>query len=183
MSKLTNKLTAKEELFAQKVVELDSQSEALRIAYPHTRNWKPESIWSRASTLASSSKVSKRINEIKQQLSKKEIITKEEIVKDLVGILKSDITDYIEVVDDEDQYIIIKDLNGLSKEQRRRIKSMKPTRNGIEIELYPITDILDRLTKMLGLNEAEKTSLEVTSKLTDKELEEQINNLRENLNE
>ena len=158
------KLTAKEELFAQKCVELDNQTEALRIAYPHMSKWTSKAQWTRASVLANSNKVRQRIKEIKDEMADKEIITKEAILKDLVEISQGSIMDYIDVEEKDAengsiQVMKIKDLDKLSESQKRRIKHIKTTRYGLEIELYPITDTHQMIAKMCGFNEPDKVDL------------------------
>ena len=174
-----SKLTTKKELFAQKVVELDNQSEAYRIAYPHSQKWKDTAVWSCASTLASQPMVAQRIKEIRAELSKKEIITKEEMIRTYAEMYRTNPMDYLTVIEEEDietdkegnvvdrsitQKVIIKNLDELTEAQQKCIKSIKPTRNGVELELYPKTDVGDRIAKMLGLNDPEK--LDIKSELT-----------------
>ena len=166
-----SKLTAKEDLFAHKVVELDNQSEALRIAYPYTRKWKDEAVWARASELANKDKVKLRIENIKNRLSDKQIIRKEELLEQYAEMFNCNPLDFLEVVEnDNEQRMVIKDLKELSVAQQKCIKSIKPTRNGIEIELYPKTDIGDRIAKMLGFNEAEKVDVNNTGSVDIKQL-------------
>ena len=177
-----SKLTTKKELFAQKVVELDNQSEAYRIAYPHSQKWKDTAVWSCASTLASQPMVAQRIKEIRAELSKKEIITKEEMIRTYAEMYKVNPLDYMTVKnDDGEQKVIIKNLESLTEAQQKCIKSIKQTRNGVELELYSKAEIGDRIAKMLGFNEVERTSIEVSSKLTDEELMDQINKLEKNV--
>lgn len=180
-----SKLTAKEDLFAHKVVELDNQSEALRVAYPYTRKWKDEAVWARASELASKDKVKLRIEQIKNRLSDKQIIRKEELLEQYAEMFNCNPLDFLEVVSSDDieldedgnvlnhnksQSVVIKDLKELSVAQQKCIKSIKPTRNGIEIELYPKTDVGDRIAKMLGFNEAEKVDVNNTGSVDIKQL-------------
>ena len=191
-----SKLTVKKELFAHKVVELDNQSEAYRIAYPHSQKWKDSAVWSCASTLASDPKVKQRVKELRMELNNKEIITKEEMIRTYAEMYRANPIDFVTVkseykteVDKEGnvlsteylQVVLVKNLEELTEAQQRCIKSIKPTRNGVEIELYPKTDVGDRIAKMLGFNEAEKTSVEVSSKLTDEELLMKIDKLKENV--
>ena len=174
-----SKLTVKKELFAHKVVELDNQSEAYRIAYPHSQKWKDSAVWSCASTLASDPKVKQRIKELRMELNNKEIITKEEMLQTYAEMYRTNPMDYLTVIEEEDietdkegnvvdrsvtQKVIIKNLDELTEAQQKCIKSIKPTRNGIELELYPKTDVGDRIAKMLGLNDPEK--LDIKSELT-----------------
>mgnify|MGYP001178149317 CR=1 FL=1 len=167
-----SKLSAKEELFAQKVVELDNQSEALRIAYPYTRKWKEEAVWVRASSLAAKDKVKLRIADIKNRLANKEIITKERILKGLVERLDVDPIDYIEIKegDDSKQVLYVKNLNELTKAQRQSIKSMKETRYGIELEFYSHVELVDRINKMVGFNEADKVEMNSTGSVNVEQL-------------
>lgn len=61
----TVKLTNQQEIFAQEVVKHGNQSEAYRVAYPRSRKWKPETVWSESSTMMTHPKVSERVSELR----------------------------------------------------------------------------------------------------------------------
>jgi hypothetical protein len=74
------KLTAKQEAFALGVVEGKTQADAYREAYPGSRNWKPETVWARASELMADGKVSGRVNELREQIAERHHVTQDELV-------------------------------------------------------------------------------------------------------
>lgn len=80
------KLTFKQEAFVQAVANGKSQSDAYRSAY-NAKKMKPETIWENASRLMSDSKVATRLNELKEQLAKQELWTREDSVRTLKEVL------------------------------------------------------------------------------------------------
>lgn len=65
----SSELTPKQEAFAAELAKGQSQAAAYRIAYPASKEWKDESVWSSASTLASDPKVSQRAAELRKAAS------------------------------------------------------------------------------------------------------------------
>ena len=61
-------LTVAREKFVAAIIEGKSQRQAYYEAYPRSRNWKPENVDSKASTLAKDAKVSARINELRAKI-------------------------------------------------------------------------------------------------------------------
>lgn len=61
-------LTAKQERYAQNIAQGMNQSDAYRSAYDVDPNCKPETVWTNACQLASDTKVSQRIEELKKDL-------------------------------------------------------------------------------------------------------------------
>lgn len=61
-------LTVAREKFVAAIIEGKSQRQAYYEAYPGSRNWKPENVDSKASTLAKDAKVSARINELRAKI-------------------------------------------------------------------------------------------------------------------
>lgn len=78
----SDKLTIKQEKFAQKYVECGNASEAYRYAY-NAAKMSEESIWVAACRLAADAKVKPRINELKEHYRKKNEITLEYITQGL----------------------------------------------------------------------------------------------------
>lgn len=79
-------LSAKRELFAQHVASGKSQAEAYRIAYPKSLGWKPDTVWSKASTLMADGKVSERVDAIRSELAARGLWSREQSVKVLSEI-------------------------------------------------------------------------------------------------
>ena len=61
-------MTVAREKFVAAIIEGKSQRQAYYEAYPKSRNWKPENVDSKASTLAKDAKVSARINELRAKI-------------------------------------------------------------------------------------------------------------------
>jgi phage terminase small subunit len=96
----------KHEAFANYVLSEPSQAEAYRKAYPHAAKWKPESAQIAACRLAKNAKVALRIQELKQELVKRTLWTRESSVKVLARIaLKGE--------RDSDKISSIKELNAM----------------------------------------------------------------------
>ncbi len=80
-------LTEKQDAFANAIASGSNQSDAYRAAY-NAEKMKPETVWSNASRLLNDSKVSARIAELKAELAKKELWTREMSVKALIKAYK-----------------------------------------------------------------------------------------------
>ena len=76
-------LTAKQEAFAQAIADGMTQADAYRHAYDVGVDTKPETIWSKASELMADGKVSGRVRELKEQLSAKQLWTREKSIEAL----------------------------------------------------------------------------------------------------
>lgn len=66
-----NKLTPKQELFAQEIAKGKSQRQAYYEAYPKSKKWKVETVDAQASRLANNNKVLIRLDELKKIAEKK----------------------------------------------------------------------------------------------------------------
>lgn len=69
-------MTPREEKFARLLIEGKTQSEAYRTAYPHSKRWKPESVWSKSAQLAA--KVRQRVLEMQEKAQEKALLTLED---------------------------------------------------------------------------------------------------------
>jgi len=81
-------LTPKQEKFANLYVELGNAAEAYRRAY--SSKAKPETLYPRASNLLASAKVSARVRELRKQLEKTSLWSREQSVKVLAEIAQGD---------------------------------------------------------------------------------------------
>ena len=70
-------LTAKQELFVQKIIEGMSQADAYRSAYS-CKNMSDNSIYVNASKLVADTKVAQRLKELREQLAKPSIMSAQE---------------------------------------------------------------------------------------------------------
>ena len=82
-------LTAKQELFVQKIIEGMSQADAYRSAYS-CKNMSDNAVYVNASKLAGDAKVALRISELRQELAKPSIKTAQERMEWLSRIMDSD---------------------------------------------------------------------------------------------
>lgn len=80
-------LTAKQELFVNKIIEGMSQADAYRAAYS-TKNMSDKTIHEAASRLVSDSKVSARLAELRGQLTKETIMSAEKRLEWLTGVIE-----------------------------------------------------------------------------------------------
>ena len=89
----TNMLTDKQERFAQLIAMGYTQVDAYCEAY-EPKEGKRKTVWENASRLVSNSKVSARINDLRNELSQKYLWTREQSIKALAGVLKNDPTNH-----------------------------------------------------------------------------------------
>lgn len=82
-------LTAKQENFVQNIIQGMSQAEAYRSAYPNQR-MTDKTIWETASKLMNNPKVITRLTELRNELAKPSIMTAQERLEWLTGIIKSE---------------------------------------------------------------------------------------------
>ena len=87
MGKEKNKLTPKQEKFCQLVVELGNQSEAYKQSYDVKPDTRPETHYEEASKLCATPNISTRIAEIRAELAKANIMSKEAIMGHLADIM------------------------------------------------------------------------------------------------
>lgn len=80
-------LTLKQETFAQKIVEGMSQADAYRFAYNCAR-MTDNSIYVNASKLVADAKVALRIQQLRDELAKESIMSAQERLEWLTGIIK-----------------------------------------------------------------------------------------------
>jgi hypothetical protein len=84
---MDNKLTAKQEAFAQGIADGLGQADAYRIAYD-AEKMSTNNIYSKASVLMSDGKVAERVAQLKAQLQSKQLWSREMSVKALVQAYK-----------------------------------------------------------------------------------------------
>lgn len=82
-------LTAKQEKFAQCIIEGMSQADAYRSAYS-TKRMADKTIWENASRLMNDSKVKARVQELRDQLAKPSIMTAQERLEYLTRVIKGE---------------------------------------------------------------------------------------------
>lgn len=94
-------LTAKQEEFVQGIIKGLSQADAYRAAYS-SKNMSDKTIHEAASRLMSDSKIATRIKELREQISSKNIMTAQERLEFLTGVINGTRGEKIvEVIDGE----------------------------------------------------------------------------------
>lgn len=78
------RLTKNQEEFCQHIASGKTATDAFLLAYPAAQKWKREGVWVNASRLASKAKVKLRIEQLRDELAKKHLWTREMSVKALV---------------------------------------------------------------------------------------------------
>lgn len=63
------KLTGQQEKFALGVASGKTQADAYREAYPRSKKWKDETVWSEGSRLMANRKVATRVNELRERIT------------------------------------------------------------------------------------------------------------------
>lgn len=132
-------LTFKQEKFCQYYVDTEGNaSEAYRMSY-NASNMKPETIWSAASRLLASSKVSARISEIKQQRAKETQIERKTVEKVLMDIVLADPDDlhYIDPVTGKTK---MRSPSQLPKRARNALKKIQNNRGVVNYEFNGKTE-------------------------------------------
>lgn len=82
-------LTAKQELFVQKIIEGYSQADAYRSAYS-CKNMSDNSIYVNASKLMADAKVALRLSELRNELAKPSIMSAQQRLEWLTQLIQSD---------------------------------------------------------------------------------------------
>jgi len=83
-----SRLTPRQEAFAMAFVETGNASEAYRQAYPRSRNWKPETVYSKASHMLADDKVSARVAELKAEHRERHQITVDTLSEEAMKALR-----------------------------------------------------------------------------------------------
>lgn len=79
------------ELFCQEILKGKSQRQAYYVAYPSSRNWKDNTVDSKASNFVRDDKVSARLQELRHQMEEENRISKNDIISQLGSIGLCDI--------------------------------------------------------------------------------------------
>lgn len=173
------KLTQKQEMFCQAYVRLGDKSAAYREAYDAS-GMKPETINVKASELFNEGKITVRVQELQDEVKKRNDVTIDEVVKTLAMMLRFDIADLY------DEGGRLKPLNDIPKEARLMIQQLDTEElycAGREKELlgfskkvrtYSKIDAIEKLMKHLGGydkdNEQRKPVINATIKWGDNEI-------------
>lgn len=151
-------LTPKQERFCNAYMETGNASEAYRRAYS-CGGMKPETVHRKAKELLDNGKIAARIREIQKRQERKSDITREEIMAFLKNIMYADIRDFLEI---RDGNVTFKDSSEWTDDMAMQVESVRQTREGIELKLNGKAWTVQRLCKMLGLDEPQV--IEVSSR-------------------
>lgn len=172
---MENKLTAKQEKFAQELAKGKSQRVAYRAAYPNSRKWKDSVVDSRASTMFNKNeKVMARYNELRARVVKEAedecIASAKDVIKELAKIAFSNGADFAQVVTKErekliqdpesgelkscivvEQFVELKDTEQVEDNKKAAISGIKQSKFGIEVNTCDKVKALELLGKHLGI--------------------------------
>lgn len=172
---MENKLTAKQEKFAQELAKGKSQRVAYRAAYPNSRKWKDSVVDSRASTMFNKNeKVMARYNELRARVVKKAedecIASAKDVIRELAKIAFSNGADFARIVTKEKEYLIqdpesselkpsivveqfveFKDTEQVDDNKKAAISGIKQGKFGIEVNTCDKVKALELLGKHLGI--------------------------------
>ncbi|WP_300700982.1 terminase small subunit [Bacteroides sp.] len=156
--KVDKPLTLKQDNFCQYYVDTDGNaSEAYRMAYDASK-MKPETIWSAASRLIADSKVSARINEIREQRAKESEVKREVVEKVLMDIIMADPSDLF-IYDHVKDKVVIKAPGQLPKKLRNALKKISNKRSGVTYEFNGKTEAARLLGAWNGWDAPKKIDL------------------------
>lgn len=149
-------LTVKQENFCNYYIETGNASEAYRRAY-NADSMKIDTVYVKASELLANGKISVRVQQLQKELKKHSDITKEEAVKELTHIVRSRVTG---VLNAKGKKVTVRNLEDLPDDIITCIQSIKSVKGGIEVRFYDKISAIDRLSKMLGWDEATKVNVQ-----------------------
>lgn len=156
-----NKLSPKQEMFAQEYVLSGVAAEAYRKAYPGSQKWKDNSVYTAASLLLSNEKVSQRVSELRQEVKERFDISAERLLLEQSRIA---LFDFRKLFDENGRLI---DVTGMPDDVAAAVSSVKINRvksveaegdkileeDIIELKLWNKNTALDSLFKNAGLYE------------------------------
>ncbi len=171
---MKNKLTPKQEKFCNGYVETGNASEAYRNAY-NCKNMKPETVNRKAFELLNNGKITARIAELQAELQRRSDIKKDEAVKALANIVRTNVTDIIEI---KGNMIQLKNLEHLPDDVLSAIESVKCIGGNIEVKLFNKINAIDRLSRIMGWESAQAFKIDF-NKLSDEEIDQIIKKLSE----
>lgn len=197
-----NRLTPKQEKFVEEIAKGKTQRQAYLVAYPNSKNYKENTIDSRASVLMKNKKVVKRLNELKQSTEKKVEWTRKkalETINYVMDMNKKEIerineafnteidlkeVKILELGQEMAQCTSIKELANLSKRMQNlteEIAKLKKQRRTSRTNVHGIYEGAKILNRMFGyditkveINQVDEEREEM-EKLTAEELKELIN--------
>jgi phage terminase small subunit len=89
-------LTPREEAFCLAFLTAESASEAFREAYPHSKRWKNEAVWVRASKLLARNKVQLRIESLRKRVQSPKVLEVRQALDVLTAMVLANVEDYFD---------------------------------------------------------------------------------------
>ena len=187
-----NRLTPKQEKFVEEIAKGKTQRQAYLVAYPNSKNYKENTIDSRASVLMKNKKIVKRLNELKQSTEKKVEWTRKkalETINYVMDMNKKDIerineafnteidlkeAKILELGQEMAQCTSIKELANLSKRMQNlteEIAKLKKQRRTSGTNVHGIYEGAKILNRMFGYD---ITKVEIQQEDTERENLEQL---------
>lgn len=149
-------LTELRERFCQEyIIDLNATQAAIRAGYS------PKTAYSQGQSLLKKVEIQTRIQEIKEERSRRTGISQNDVLREIAIIAFADITDYVKVVEKEAedsqgntvQYKTVEPIltDDLTEEQRRALAVIKEGRNGFEVKTHDKMEALRLLGVHLGM--------------------------------
>lgn len=143
-----DKLSPQREVFAIAIAGGASQADAYRKAYPRSKSWKPESVYSKSSQLMTDAKVAARVTELRAAIASKAVLSASEVLNEIRKLTLSDVS-------------LLVGKNGrmlpphkLPAEIRACIASVKKDKSGNwEYRLWDKNAATEKASRILGLYE------------------------------
>ncbi|WP_444338531.1 terminase small subunit [Phocaeicola plebeius] len=152
------KLTEKQEKFCNYYLDCDGNaSEAYRMAYDASK-MQPETIWSNASRMLASNKVSARIDELRAQRAEASKISRDKVEKVLMDIVMMDPND-LYLVDPVTGKIKLKSPSQMPKRVRNAMKKISNDKGKVSYEFNGKVEAAKLLASMNGWNAPQQISI------------------------
>lgn len=164
-------LTLKQRRFAEEYVKTDNASEAYRRAY-NAERMKEATIVNNAYKLLKNNEVATIIKELQAKAAEvaeeKFKIDSEALLRKLIPLTNSDISNYVTLVHDENNKpsLVWKPFSDLTAEQKLCIQSVRETRNGIELTLHNKEWSIEKIAKHIGFYEKDNKQKQVVEAMT-----------------
>lgn len=144
---MADDLTSKMAGFARAIVDPDnSEADAYRLNY-NTENMSPQVVNNEASKLMKLPKVAARIQELRDAVQERALVTKVEILTELKRIGFGNLAD---VAEWNGRTVTLKNSETLSPELTSLVSEVSETKQGVKIKLHDKMDALDKMAKIVG---------------------------------
>ncbi len=142
-------LTIKQEKFVLKYFECGNATEAYKHAYDASK-MTDKSINESSSKLLNNTKVTSRLQELRDSAQQRTEVTVDKLVQELAKIAFLDVSNYLDI---SDSRIIIKDLIGIDKSviaSASEVFDKEGMRVGVELKFHDKLGAIEKLMKHLG---------------------------------